>query len=203
MNTYNLRDVSGLKYLYEKYKMPCSTFPVNMYQGCMCLKKAYVPAFTSAPTTSNNSYLENMFSNCRRLEDIEWGMDVIPISNSYPYSFDFSKIGWFHSTLGTTALAQGVAPEECKVTDLESYERLKNNDMWWSDDVNFSHLNHTNIVNIFKHLPQHGSIVTSASKKGSIKVVGAMGSGYGDPISDLTPEEIAIAVDKGWGVSIA
>lgn len=190
---YSLEDVSGLKTLAQN-GFVCYA-PSNMYYLCYSLKEAYILPFTSISSTSAAN-LTSAFTGCRALENIEWGCTEFTNTN-YKVTLNLSGMGyWASAPTDTFRDTYGLCGPELEVTDLESYNRLKNTNGWWTQDITFSHLNHTNAVRILNNLP-------TPSYGGTITFKGTMGSGYNDPISNLTEEEIAVATAKNWTVTIS
>lgn len=196
---YKLTDVSGLKYLGNEKGFVAGA-PTSMYASCYSIRDCYVLPIVSAVSSTTAANWTAAFNTCRSLENIEWGNTYLGTSvtnTSYRITLSLAGAGYWTAD-PTEAMVNnyGVGLPELKVTDLESYNRLKNTEGWWTRDSAFSHMNHTNAVRILNNLPK-------ISYGGTLTFLGTMGSGYGDPISDLTAEEIAVATAKGWTVTIS
>ena len=85
-----------------------------------------------------------------------------------------------------------------------TYQQLKNNDDWWTQQVEYSRYNHDSAVNTINSLPDTSAyLATQTGGTNIIKFTGAAGSATdGGAISTLTAEEIAIATAKGWTVTL-
>lgn len=193
---YRLQDISGIKALSQREGFKSLSIPSAMYGSCFMLKTCYIPEFTNAISSSSTATFTTIFSGCRSLENIEWGNTSIT-NTSYRVTLDLSTnaTGYWNNTPTAAIQAYGFGAPENEITDLDSYNALKDNPYAWTTDPAFSHLNHTNAVKIINNLP-------SLSYSGTLSFNGTEGSGYGDPISDLTEAEIAVATAKGWTVTI-
>ena len=121
--------------------------------------------------------------------------------------------------------AQGYWKEKNNVfyetTDLEqaklNYNKLKNQDNWfsWSENSGtyegknvyysllFSRYNHDSAVETINSLPDTSEYLTSAGGTNTIKFKGIQGAlTDGGAINTLTEQEIAVATEKGWTVSM-
>lgn len=88
----------------------------------------------------------------------------------------------------------GITAEK-RVTDAESYERLKNDPDWYTIDYAYSRYNHDSAVETINSLPK-----TSGSGCAIYFKQGAGSATDGGAVDSLTTEEIAIATAKGWTV---
>lgn len=85
-----------------------------------------------------------------------------------------------------------------RVKDDITYQALKNDDEYWTNDIKYSGYNHDSAVETINTLPD-----TSAYGTNTIKFKGSAGSATdGGAINTLTAEEIAVATAKGWTVSL-
>ena len=121
--------------------------------------------------------------------------------------------------------AQGYWKEKNNVfyntTDLEqaklNYNKLKSQDNWfsWSSksgayegknvsySLLFSRYNHNSAVETINSLPDTSEYLTSAGGTNTIKFTGIQGAlTDGGAINTLTEQEIAVATEKGWTVSM-
>lgn len=173
------------------------------FNNCYVLDEAKnlpLPALETYTTSSNR--FDNTFSRCCRLKSITfktkngtprtvtWSNQTINLTEYVGYSPDTSWITNYNS--GITA--------ETQVTDTATYEALKDNEDWWTTDINFSRYNHDSAVETINSLPD---TATTGGSGNTIKFTGASGASTdGGAINTLTEAEIAVATAKGWTVSL-
>lgn len=138
------------------------------------------------------------------------------------------KIGYYHDNWAPVyeKNAQGYWKEKNNIfyntTDLEqaklNYNKLKSQDNWfsWSSksgtyegksnvyySLLFSRYNHDSAVETINSLPDTSEYLTSAGGTNIIKFTGIQGAlTDGGAINTLTEQEIAVATEKGWTVSM-
>lgn len=104
--------------------------------------------------------------------------------------------GKFYVSSRETFLDTTSFTDATEITDAATYALLKNNPDQWSADIAYSRYNHTAAAETINSLP------TNTYLSPVIQFTGNSGSGTdGGAISDLTPEEIAVATTKGWTIS--
>ena len=117
-----------------------------------------------------------------------WKSQTIDLSTNIGYTSSASQI----TSLGTSITANK------RVIDDATYQALKNDPDWFSQDLNYSRYNHDSAVATINSLPD-----CSATGTNTIKFKGASGAlTDGGAINTLTEEEIAVATAKGWTVSL-
>ena len=85
---------------------------------------------------------------------------------------------------------------DTEITDATTYASLKNNPDQWTADITYSRYNHLAAAETINSLP------TNSYLSPVVQFSGNSGSNTdGGAISDLTPEEIAVATTKGWTIS--
>lgn len=90
--------------------------------------------------------------------------------------------------------------EEKRITDDTTYQTLKDDPDCWTTLPEYSRYNHDSAVETINTLPD----VSSTGYTHTIKFLGNAGSKTdGGAINTLTEEEIAVATDKGWTISIS
>lgn len=90
-----------------------------------------------------------------------------------------------------------------EVTDDATYQALKDDPDWWTQDVAYSRYNHDSAVRTINSLPDTSAYLATAGGTNTIKFKGAAGSATdGGAINTLTEEEIAVATAKGWTVTL-
>lgn len=176
----------------------------SVFQNCYALdeiRNVPVPSSDSYSSTSNK--FSNTFARCSRAKSItfrtqengssylaKWSNQTIDLSNFVGYTLFDANITNYNSGLTTAT----------QVTDAASYAALKDNEDWWTMDVNFSRYNHDSAVETINSLPD---TLTVGGSGNTIKFTGASGASTdGGAINTLTEEEIAVATAKGWTVSL-
>jgi hypothetical protein len=111
----------------------------------------------------------------------KWANQVIDLSK---------QAGWGTST-------QTNYDKTKEVKDDATYQALKDDPDWWTNNVAYSRYNKESAVRTLNSLPD-----TTATGSNTIKFKGEAGSlTDGGAINTLTEEEIAVAAAKGWTVS--
>ena len=181
-----------------------STRTKEQFQNNVSLESLEVPPFYAPGKTLSSA----MTFNCAfpRLNSFVF----VPLPNSKNFYYtggvtvDTSTSGWGYY-LGQT---QGTLPSYYKtytditlddeVYDEESYEKNKDNPNWYTTMVEYSRYNHDSAVETINSLYQ-----IQSGYYATIQFDSAAGSKTdGGAIGDLTEEEIAVATDKGWTVTL-
>lgn len=184
---------------------PLTTGTYNsLYNGlvsfCTSLDSLKVPVVLA-------SYTSNVFnqtvSSCTRLKNFtfETNEDGSPIAANWKsQTIDCSVfVGYAAFANVTNLLRNPDMTDVNKVVDDTSYQALKDDPNWWTQDVAYSRYNHDSAVETINSLPD----VSASGGTNSIKFTGAAGSKTdGGAINTLTEEEIAVAAVKGWTVSL-
>lgn len=170
----------------------------NGFISCMALDE--IKELAVHPTAITSNMFRSFIQNCNHLKALTFAMneDGTPKTvNWKSQTIDVSGyIGYFQYATYPGLYTDLSADKQ--VTDLSSYEALKDDPDWWTIDATFSRYNHDSAVETINSLPD----VSASGGTNTIKFKGTMGSGYGKAISDLTEDEIAVATAKGWTVSI-
>lgn len=148
--------------------------------------------------TSNNMGYQG-FTECRRIKDFTFAVD----ENGQPLVKRWkSQVMEMHKNFGwgmNSSQSYFDISDDKKVFDDESYQALKNDPDWFTNDVAYSRYNHDSAVRTINSLPD-----TSAFGTNTIKFKGEAGSKTdGGAINTLTDAEIAVAAAKGWTVTFA
>lgn len=151
---------------------------------------------------SDVAYTRNMFSfgGLMRVKEL-----TFMTNNGTPYSImpasdqtlDLSNGIGYCGTGDTSFIEYAGISANKRVTDLTSYNALKDDPDWWTTEMIFSRYNHDSAVNTINSLPTMAGTGT-----GTIIFNGLCGSGYGKAISSLTSAEKAVAENKGWTVTV-
>lgn len=90
-----------------------------------------------------------------------------------------------------------------RVKDDATYQALKDDPDWYTTDEKYSRYNHDSAVNTINSLPDTSAYLATAGGTNTIKFSGAAGAlTDGGAINTLTEEEIAVATEKGWTVTL-
>ena len=177
----------------------------GMFNDCYALSDANEIGVHMGTLTSNR--FNSMFSCCGRLKSItfavqsngspyaaQWKAQTIDLSVAVGYEGDPSYISNYYS--GITA--------DKEVIDDATYQALKDDPDWYTEDVAFSRYNHDSAVATINSLPDTSAYLATAGGTNTIKFKGAAGSKTdGGAINTLTEAEIAVATAKGWTVTFA
>ena len=172
----------------------------NLCNYCYCLDEILDIPVWRCQAAQNSNMFNSTFSQCNRLKDVtfetdngqpivtRWKSQTIDLSN------DVGQ-GYYPSFHGFTSAT--------RVTDDASYQALKNNPDWWTDNVAYSRYDHDSAVRTINSLPDTSAYLATAGGTNTIKFRGNVGSATdGGSISSLTPEEIAVATSRGWTVTL-
>ena len=173
----------------------------NMFTNCNALDEVRGVMPVTGAITSN--MLNQTAYYCYRLKDFIFAFqeDGTPYTAQWKnQTFDLTTVGWASSaqlTAITNAYNSGISQDKQVRTDAE-YQALKDDPDWFALDVNYSRYNHDSAVRTIISLPD-----CSATGTNTIKFKGEAGAKTdGGAINTLTEEEIAVAVAKGWTVSL-
>ena len=209
-----------LQYLYSLRRVP-----TWYYSQRLCPESTYYPAtsycpyyqafrdcyaldeLTNLPVHNSNCELpDNMFNyafrNCCRAKNItfETNPDGSPIVTRWK-SQTIDLTSGFGNTNGSPSYVlnynSGITADK-EVTDDATYQALKNDPNWWTNNYRYSRYNHDSAVATINSLPD-----CSATGTNTLKLPSGSTGEYtdGGAINTLTEEEIAVAAAKGWTVS--
>lgn len=178
------------------------------FKDCYCLDelKGVNLRFNTANNITSNQ-LNSSFTSLFRIKEFTFALDddgtplKLPLQNQTLNLSTYTGYGTSASIF--TGCNSGITADK-QVTDLASYEALKDDPDWFTTNYFFSRYNHDSAVNTINSLPDtktpfySGDLFTSTN---TVRFVSRAGEGYGKSISDLTEAEIAVATDKGWTVS--
>ena len=123
---------------------------------------------------------------------VSWKNQKIDLTANIGYTSSISIILNYNS--GITA--------DKEVKDAATYEALKNDADWFTQDVNYSRYNHDSAVATINSLPDTSAYLAANGGTNTIKFEGESGKlTDGGAINTLTEEEIAVATARGWTVS--
>ena len=204
-------NISGFDYIKELKNIPV---PYRNTKAITSDIRFFGYSSTSFPNTNSIIFATNNGEPYK----VNWKNQTIDLSgrigyNSQDWSISYEKY------------AQGYWKEKNNIfyntTDLEqaklNYNKLKSQDNWFSWSSNsgtyegknvyysllFSRYNHDSAVETINSLPDTSEYLTSAGGTNTIKFKGIQGAlTDGGAINTLTEQEIAVATEKGWTVSM-
>ena len=210
---YSLRTIPSWWYKF-KLNPESTVYPTNIYtlysdtfNYCYTLDEALnIPVWTCTAAQTNDMF-SSFCKEATRLKNLtfetnedgtaietKWTSQIIDLTNYVGYSSDPQYILAYNS--GITAGK--------RVTDAESYQRLKNDPDWFTTNKSYSRYNHDSAVATINSLPDTSAYLASAGGTNTIKFKGAAGAlTDGGAINTLTEAEIAVAAAKGWTVTFA
>lgn len=172
----------------------------NWFADCFVLDEINnLPVLKESSNTASSAF-GNFCSSCFRLSNLTFATD-----NGTPFDINITRnLNWLLDYgigySGNYNLETYGIPSGKEVTDQASYEALKNDPDWWTKNVAYSRFNHDSAVALINSLPNN----TNTTYKITIKLNGASGANTdGGAINTLTAEEIAVATNKNWAISIS
>ena len=204
----SLRNIpeSFLKNMYGTGNVNSYSLTYNGFYCCYCLDEIRGINFNpNTEITSNLFYCS--FDRCSRVKDIifDCNEDSSPkIIRAKNQSIDLTKyIGYAYNTTSILNYNSGITADK-QVKDDATYQALKDDPDWWTTDIAYSRYNHDSAVRTINSLPDTSAYLASSGGTNTIKFKGASGSATdGGAINTLTEEEIAVAIAKGWTVSLS
>lgn len=195
---YSLRKLPDISMIGGNWTSSYGCIYYNLLNFCYSLDEA-----TNIPVygTFSSNAMSNLFYSNNRLKDFMFLMneDGTPkTANWKNQTIDFTTKGSIgYGSYSPSSYNGGITIDK-KVTDDATYQALKDDPDWYTDNIDYSRYNHDSAVNTINSLPD-----TSAYGTNTIKFMGASGAlTDGGAINTLTEEEIAIATAKGWTVSL-
>ena len=157
----------------------------------------------------DNNFTGNMFYGtidyCNRLKEFtfETNEDGTPIVAKWKGQIiDLSKeVGYSSSPSILVSYNSGITSEKL-VNNNATYQALKNDPDWYTNQMAYSRYNHDSAVATINSLPDTSAHLATAGGTNTIKFRGNAGSKTdGGAINTLTEEEIAVATNKGWTIT--
>ena len=220
---YSLRQIPEwwykFKYCEESTAQPSAYRALyqSCFSSCYALDEALnIPVWECAgPATSQ--MFGSTFDGCYRLKDatFETQADGTPYTAKWKsQTIDLSTVGYITTTYNGEgcylSYNSGITADK-KVYDDASYQALKNDPDWYPYIVKsnatasspYSRYDHDSAVRTINSLPDTSAYLATAGGTNTIKFRGIAGElTDAGAINTLTAEEIAVAVAKGWTVSI-
>ena len=176
----------------------------ELFNNCYALDEVNNISVVLGKIANGNAFY-NTFKKCYRLKNItfqkvnnqpvvaQWSKQTIDLSSFIGYTNIPSNI--------TTAYNSGITTNK-KVNSATTYQNLKNDPDWFTDNVAYSRYNHDSALATIQSLPDTSAYLATAGGTNTIKFKSKSGSSTdGGAINTLTEEEIAIATAKGWTIT--
>lgn len=221
-NCYSLRSIPEdfLKKIYSQTNNHLGAHLANAFSGCHSLDEI---RGLSPRTGTINGGMEFDFGTCDRIKEfifdtqedgtpyeVEWASQSLNLSEAGYGVTSVTTDGGKTYTKPMLDYNSGITTDK-KVTNDATYQALKNDPDWYTDEVAYCRYNHDSAVNTINSLPDtsvYVSIMVDPDSsnpnyfKNYIVFDENQGSATdGGAIGNLTAEEIAVAVAKGWTVS--
>ena len=177
-----------------------------MFENCCSLRKLEGIVLSNSIFTATDNKFYYTFDNCAMLSSL-----IFTTSGEYQIhsqKIDLTTCGYSTDTNGKykdgTYTFQ--LPYDKKVFDETSYQRLKNTEDYWTNQVAYSKYDRQSAIATINSLPDTKTYIDSQAlpAKNIIKFKKGAGSAKGDlyNMSNLTDEEKGVAFDKGWTVEL-
>ena len=207
-NCFSLRSIPmGFLNHENPYVSTYSHVYNHLFYGCYALDEIIgLPLPRANEMTWTSNYLGDMISSCFRLKNftfatnedgtpiqVKWKSQTIYLNGSTGHSGNSNYILNYNS--GITA--------DKEVKDDATYQALKNDPDWFTTKTAYSRYNHDSAVRTINSLPDTSAYLATAGGTNTIRFNSIAGSATdGGAINTLTEEEIAVAVAKGWTVTL-
>lgn len=192
-NCHSLRQLPRLDTAINKETDPAKTLYSQMAYGCRCLDEI-VNLPVADVEFSTNAFIHTA-GLCHRIKNFtfetgktaNWSNQHIDLTN---------YVGWYSDSRAFTEYNSGCGGE---IKDFSSYLRFKDNPNSFAIDINYSRYNKESAVATINSLPN-----CSTGIGNTISFKGQSGKNTdGGAINTMTEEQIAVAVSKGWTVSLS
>lgn len=211
MNCYSLRSFPMSLFNRGALNMSYSSafFASSSFMSCYSLDELVELPLRCSNTTWTSNAFSSSFNNCNRLKNLTFPA----YSDAVPYltmkwkkqTIDLSlNVGYIPSGNSDRVLNynSGITADK-EVKDDATYQALKNDPDWFTQDIAYSRYNHDSAVATINSLPDTSAYLATTSGTNTIKFKGEAGSATdGGAINTLTEEEIAVATAKGWTVTL-
>jgi len=179
----------------------------SLFSYCFVLDEVVdlpVVAIDTTPRTAN--IFHSTFVNCHRIKNFTFAKneDGSPVSVKWKkQTIDLTQyVGYSSKSSSCINYNSGITADK-EVKDDATYQALKNDPDWFSTDIAYSRYNHDSAVATINSLPDTSAYLATAGGTNTIKFSGRAGSKTdGGAINTLTEEEIAVATNKGWTITL-
>lgn len=203
---YSLRTIpeSLLVNIYDKYTS--NNYMTRTFTWDCSLDE--IVGFYPSPATLTSNRFADTFTNCCRLKRIIFATkeDGTPYTVSWRnQTIDLSGyVGWAGIAGSDNRILNynsGITADK-QVIDAQTYAALKDDPDWWSKQFIYSRFNHDSAVEFINSLPDTSAYVAAQNaSNNAVKFYTNAGSATdGGSVSQLTEEEVAVAVAKGWSI---
>ena len=191
-NCHSLRQLPRLSTAINKETDPAKTLYSQMAYGCRCLDEI-VNLPVADVEFSTNAFI-NTVGLCHRIKNFtfepgktaNWSNQNIDLTN---------YVGWYSNRASFTEYNSGCFGA---INNASTYSTYKDNPDSFATDINYSRYNKESAIATINSLPN-----CSSGTGNNISFTGQSGrSTDGGAINTLTTEQIAVAVAKGWTVSL-
>lgn len=183
--------VEFLKLISDFASLNYSSSLNQMYYECYKIKTAYFPVMSYSSLGRSVKYTP-------RLRHIIFLPGQQSISNNSTLNLQGAG---FKTSSATDR--QDVCPDNKKIYDATTYEALKNDPDAWAGALEWSFYGHSAAAETLVSLPNQNPCPDGYNRPCTIAFDSNGGLNTDDgPISDLTAEEIAVATNKGWTVTL-
>lgn len=210
---YSLRNIPS-DFLRELYAGGTSTSYQGLYNAfnlCYALDELVGLPVNEATTITSNMFTTT-FNKCCRVKSIvfetnddgsvktaNWKSQTIDLAGGSTADY---AVGNAFARTWVTDYNSGIT-EDKRVWNDETYQALKDDADWFTDNRYYSRYNHDSAVETINSLPDTSAYLATAGGTNTIKFRGDAGAlTDGGAINTLTEEEIAVATAKGWTVTL-
>lgn len=200
-----LPDMSSFDKLETTYTYDFNQLFYRMFYNDYSLNTAENIPIMNYPSAITSNLFSNTFYMCHRLKNITFATDngvprVVQWSNQ---TIDLSQyVGWVYMYVNRVLNYNSGITKDKQVENDAAYQALKNDPDWWTTSRGYSRYNHDSAVATINSLPDTSTFLATNGGTNTIKFNGRNGElTDGGAINTLTPEEIAVATEKGWTVT--
>lgn len=177
------------------------------FSNCISLDEIVnVQPCPSETSTWTSNAFSGWISNCGRLKRLTFATqeDGSPFIRKWKSQSLGIPDGWIGTSIEHwyETYNTGITKDK-KVTDAESYARLKNDPDWYTTDYRYSRFNHDSAVEMINSLPDTSAYLATQSGAVNTLKIRSDQALYTDEGScgSLTEAEIAVATARGWTIS--
>lgn len=199
---YSLRKVPmGLLKYNSNQTLASYSIYANGFNYCVSLDE--ISDLPVLQTTWNSNAFSSTFTNCFRLKKLTFETNVggePKTANWKGQTIDLTTIGFGPST-NILRYNSGITVDK-QVEDYESYERLMEDEDWFTTSQEFSRYDYGSAWETICSLPDTSAYLATNGGTNTIKFKGSAGEYTpAGAINTMPEEEIAVATAKGWTVS--
>ena len=203
---YSLRTIPEalIKRMYSK-STSVNAGLIDGFRYCCCLDEIVGVRGLNSILTSNQ--WKGTFERCFRLKRLvfdmdngaprvqEWKSQIIDLTYNVGFTSDTTAQQYILN------YNSGITADKC-VSDDTTYQALKDDPDWYTNDIAYSRYNHDSAVETINSLPDTSAYLATAGGTNTIRFKGDSGSSTdGGAINTMTEAEIAVAAAKGWTVT--